>query len=306
MPVAKPPITQVEIPGTSFAPGRNYPISQISEHHAVGDAHHVISKARSVQFSCTFTISQDGTIFQLVAIGDTPYTDNDYRSNGRSITIEHAGGGDFPYTEAMYQASIKLHAWLFQQYGSLNCVRHREIPEIASTPSKATACPGSLDVERIVSEANKLLKGEEEVRIGNDQGWRDRMNRFHHQLVYNADMSDAVFQSIVGKELATVLFQWSDHSNADNLTQQQVIGEIALRDNWQGQITELRRLADELGKRPTKENFEALQQQMQKCTIDFSDIQAEAEQLKSEKQESVQTGNAIIRFISDWWNARKK
>ena len=159
MPVSKPHITRVGIPSNKFAIGRAAPISQISEHHVVGDAVHVINKANSkIIFSTTFTIGMDGTIYQLVDIANTPFCDNAWQSNARSITIEHAGGhANFPYTEAMYQSSIALHAWLFQTYGYLNCVRHRDIPEVKANASKATACPGGLDVERIVREAKQLL-----------------------------------------------------------------------------------------------------------------------------------------------------
>lgn len=145
------------IPAGNFGVGRRSAISQISEHHAVGDASHVLSKARGAgaEFSCTFTIATDGTIYQLVAESNTPYTDNDYRSNGRAITIEHAGGGNYPYTEAMYKASAELHAYLFAKYPGINCVRHRDIPEIKADPSKATACPGGLDVERIIRQAKE-------------------------------------------------------------------------------------------------------------------------------------------------------
>lgn len=163
MAISKPHIVRVQIPSNKYGRGRVYRISQISEHHVVGDAQHVINKAQgSAIFSTTFTIAMDGTIYQLVEIGDTPYCDNDYRSNGRSITIEHAGGHpSYPYTEAMYASSIHLHAWLFQEYGMLNCVRHRDIPEIKADPSKATACPGGLDVERIVRDAKaRLQQGE--------------------------------------------------------------------------------------------------------------------------------------------------
>lgn len=164
MAVAKPNIVRVSIPSGHYGVGRKSPISQISEHHIVGDSNAVLAKAKSAVFSCTFTIAMDGTIFQLVDLKDTAYCDNDYNSNSRSISIEHAGGHpNYPYTEAMYRSSIRLHAWLFQQYGNLNCIRHREIPEIKADRSKATACPGSLDVNRIVTQAKQLLSGGDEV-----------------------------------------------------------------------------------------------------------------------------------------------
>lgn len=181
MAVSKPPVTRVSIPSNKYTRGRSARISQVSEHHVVGDARHVIAKAQgSAIFSTTYTIGMDGTIYQLVDDANTPYCDNDFRSNSRSITIEHAGGlAGFPYTEAMYQSSIRLHAWLFQTYGNLNCVRHRDIPEIKATPSKATACPGGLDVERIVREAYNLLKGEDLVQPSEAEVY-DIFRRFSH------------------------------------------------------------------------------------------------------------------------------
>lgn len=173
MPVSKPHIVRVGIPSNKYARGRSAGLTQISEHHIVGDAQHVIQKAQGgIIFSTTFTIAMDGTIYQLVNTEDTPFCDNSWQSNARSITIEHAGGhANYPYTEAMYQSSIALHAWLFQSYGDLNCVRHRDIPEVRNDPSKATACPGDLNVERIVNEAKQLLnKPEVDMITQNDVG----------------------------------------------------------------------------------------------------------------------------------------
>lgn len=180
MAVTKPPVTRVAIPSNKFGVGRSARISQVSEHHIVGDAQAVINKAKgSAIFSTTYTIAMDGTIYQLVEDSNTPYCDNAWQSNSRALTIEHAGGlAGYPYTEAMYQSSIKLHAWFFQTYGNLNCVRHRDIPEIKADPAKATACPGGLDVERIVREAKSLLQGGEDMITEND---RDYLRILHSE-----------------------------------------------------------------------------------------------------------------------------
>lgn len=85
---------------------------------------------------------------------------------------------------------------------------------------------------------NSYTEEEQDVIIGNDQGWYDRMNRFHHQLVMNADLSDVVWQTVQGKSLSDVVLQWSDHPNADNLTHEQVVGEQAINDNWAQQIAD--------------------------------------------------------------------
>lgn len=86
----------------------------------------------------------------------------------------------------------------------------------------------------------KLSEGSTDMIIGSDIGWRNRMNRFHHQLVTNGDMSDAVWKAVQGKELSKVLVEWSDHANASNLIKQQEIGEKAARENWEGQIKDLK------------------------------------------------------------------
>ena len=204
MAVSKPNIVNLigQVPAGNFGVGRRSPISQISEHHVVGDASGAISKAKTPgkEFSCTFTIAMDGTIYQLVEIKNTPYTDNDYRSNGRAITIEHAGGHpQYPYTEAMYQSSIKLHAWLFQEYGlgPGSCVRHRDIPEIKADPSKATACCGDLDVERIKREAANLIGGK---GAGGDEVMNENGAKGLYRLgLHREPENDQVWRGWLGK-----------------------------------------------------------------------------------------------------------
>lgn len=305
MAVNKPEIISVvsQIPGTSYTRGRASKISQISEHHIVGDSPSVIAKAKSAEFSCTFTISSKGVIYQLVSIGNTPYTDNDFKSNSRSITIEHAGGhSSVPYTEAMYNASIKLHAWLFQQYGELKCVKHRDIPEIKANKAKATACPGQLDVDRIVKGAKKLLKGDTEVKIGSQSNWRWRMNRLHRQLVRNADLSDSVFKSIVGKDAWKIVENWSSHAESDQLLKDQVLGEKARKGNWQGQIDELNKkleaanaAAKNLGSRPTQQQYDELNITLQKCQSDAQQLAAQAN--GSESVEIEKPPSWFTRFL---------
>lgn len=318
MAVSKPNIVNLigQIPSTNFGVGRRSPISQISEHHVVGDARHAIDKAKiqGRQFSCTFTIGTDGTIYQLVDIKNTPYTDNDYRSNGRAITIEHAGGhASYPYTDAMYRSSIHLHAWLFQNYGMLSCVRHRDIPEIKADPSKATACPGGLNVEHIVSEAKKLLKGEQEVKIGPESNWRWRMNRLHHQLVRNADMSDNVFKSIVGQDAWKIVESWSSHKESDQLIKDQVLGEKARKENWTGKISDLQKQLEDakaeamkLATNPTKEQYAKVDEALKACEQNVDELNKKmGEEAKIEGETEIEKPSIITRFFA-WLLNRKK
>lgn len=152
MPVPKPPITQVTIPTTNYGVVRGNP-TRITFHHIVGDALAAIARFKNAneKASATFVISSKGEIFQCVPLDHRPYSDGVTASNTITASIEHAGGtSSVPYTEAMYRASISLVAWLIDKYKITDFKRHREL--------KATACPGGLDVERILKSA-KLMAG---------------------------------------------------------------------------------------------------------------------------------------------------
>src|SRR5687767_9556222 len=111
----------------NYAKGRRAKISRITFHHVVGDAPAAIARFQKsgVEVSSTYVVSSTGVIYQCVAEEDTPYTDANSDSNARSITIEHAGGHpSVPYTEAMYQASIRLVSYLIRKYGISDFKRH--------------------------------------------------------------------------------------------------------------------------------------------------------------------------------------
>ena len=80
------------------------------------------------------------------------------------------------------------------------------------------------------------VKGDTEVIIGNGDNWYYRFNRLHHQLVRNGDMSREVFNNIVGGDAWKVVESWSDHPEADQLIQDQQLGELARKDGWRDQI----------------------------------------------------------------------
>lgn len=159
MSVPAPNIIRVQIPTTNFRKGRAAEISQITFHHIVGDASAAIArfKISGEEASSTYVISSTGQIYQLVDENDTPFTDANGPSNSRSITIEHAGGHpSVPYTAAMYAASAHLVAWIRSRRKITRYERHRNVSD---TP---TACPGTLDVEGIVSNSSKIMAGQGE------------------------------------------------------------------------------------------------------------------------------------------------
>jgi hypothetical protein len=205
----------------NYTPGREFPISQISEHHVVGDAASAYNRALTPGsgFSCGYTIAADGTIYQCVADSNRAWCDNHWPSNQITISIEHAGGGGgVPYTDAMYSASQQLHAWLIQQYGIESFRRHREI--VAGIPSKATACCGELDLGRILSGAYALLEGEPMSKvdkgiariaayyIGGNNGYDGKPNAL------NGERDAELATTHVQRETNTDIYDWHNGDEA--------------------------------------------------------------------------------------------
>lgn len=92
-------------------------------------------------------------IHQYVKEEDTAYHAGNFDINLESIGIEHEGGPDLPISEDTYKTSIELITSLCKKYtipADRNHIRiHKEF--------KATQCPGTLDVDRIVREVQKNL-----------------------------------------------------------------------------------------------------------------------------------------------------
>ena len=123
--------------------------------------HHVVGSRESAVIvfnnptrgaSAHYVVGED-IIDQCVSINDTAWTDGNWDSNIRSITVEHEGGwdGNGPYSEGMYKNASHLLAWCRENYGINRFVRHRDVS------NSATACPGGLDCERIWRDSDALI-----------------------------------------------------------------------------------------------------------------------------------------------------
>jgi len=107
----------------------------------------------------------DDEIHQYVKEEDTAWHAGNLTVNRQSIGIEHEGGPDLPISETTYQTSARLINEICQRY-SIPIDRehikgHREI--------KATQCPGTLDIDRLVNMAKSIINvmeiTEEQKRI---------------------------------------------------------------------------------------------------------------------------------------------
>jgi hypothetical protein len=154
MAITKPNIVQKAAAPSNFTPGRTSAVKQITFHHIVGDAPGALARFANPtqQVSSNYVIGSDGVIYGVVAENDTAWCDANWGSNCRTISIEHAGGhANVPYTDAMYEASTRLVAYLINKYGIDSFKRHREV---STTP---TACCGTLDIDRIINGARQLI-----------------------------------------------------------------------------------------------------------------------------------------------------
>lgn len=191
----KPDVIQKPAAQGNYASGRKQRISRITFHHIVGDAPGALGRflTPGVEVSAHYVIGSNGTIYQCVDDNNTAYCDGSSDSNARSISIEHAGGSEtVPYTGPMYAASAELVRYLIGKYGISDFQRHRDVIDKSAYPG-GTACPGTLDVERIL----KAAKGEEVFNEG------DRVNL--NAYWFGKDLG--IGKNIVGKEWKPAMYE---------------------------------------------------------------------------------------------------
>jgi hypothetical protein len=106
-------------------------------------------------------------VHQYVKEDDTAWHATNWPVNLTSIGIEHEGGPELPITDATYQTSAHLIADICSRYGipiDRNHIKgHKEVSD------KPTACPGALDVDRLVRMANEILNPPPSAPQINDQ-----------------------------------------------------------------------------------------------------------------------------------------
>lgn len=144
---------------SNFEPGRRgRAVVGIVDHWiGVGTAAGAASYFRSYRpdrpSSAHYIVASDGRILQVVAEDDTAYHAGDFDVNLRTVGIEHEATPDLAPSDALYRASSELHRAIASRHGfelvrGVTVFRHNEIV--------TTACPGTLDVDRIVREGNGM------------------------------------------------------------------------------------------------------------------------------------------------------
>jgi hypothetical protein len=115
------------------------------------------------QASAHYGVGYQGALWQWVDEKDAAWHAGDYGCNLDSVGIEHEDMGNYnsPRPDALYQRSARLVADISKRYGIpcrrgtygsvSGCIDHRTV--------YATACPDSLDTDRIIREAGVYLAG---------------------------------------------------------------------------------------------------------------------------------------------------
>jgi len=157
------PVIQITV-GTGNWDVTRKPISKIIIHTIVGTITGASARFAKVneKASAHYGVALDGKLYQWVDEDKTAYHAGNYAINQESIGIEHEDGTnpqtnpdafDKPRPDVLYATSIKLVADLCTFYSipvdRAHILRHNEI--------SATHCPGTLDIDRIINEAKKLV-----------------------------------------------------------------------------------------------------------------------------------------------------
>jgi len=152
----------------NYLPGRDWPaVDRIVNHHSYGSWDSVIATFKSPrsQVSAHLLIGRSGRIGQIVDFGDTafagegngsvPPRDPNFNERGIHIEWEWWPGLDPAFTGEQYAAGAWLHDYLLRNYPAIG-VLVSGVTVLPHNWNVPTACPGALDLNRIVKEARYM------------------------------------------------------------------------------------------------------------------------------------------------------
>jgi hypothetical protein len=149
----------------------------------------------------------------------------------------------------------------------------------------ATSCPGTIDINRIRAEADKWKNGSNggaEEMIPDQDNYYWRYGQKTALAIRGRQLSREEFRHyLVGQTPTRALEILEDNPEADNALKALQLGQVAAKDNWQGQIYGLQdqlnsanTKIDELAKNPSKATLEDAQKELQACQATAQDLTA--------------------------------
>ena len=159
-------LVTVRVPAhpSNYTKGRNTKITDITIHHMAGvlsaeQCGNIFARAGR-NGSSHYGIGNGGEIGQYVDESDTAWTNSNWPSNCRSVTIETsncATGGEWPVGDAAYNSLIKLVADIAKRNGLGTLVAGQNLTW--HSMFAATTCPGDYlraRIADIAAQANKI------------------------------------------------------------------------------------------------------------------------------------------------------
>lgn len=114
-------------------------------------------------------------------------------------------------------------------YPSVQAMTNR-INQIAGANSKYLGWSESLSQVKLVTKEGSTV-----AQIGNGENWYARLNKLHI-MVRGRELDRATFNAYLGKDTLTFIEDVCDGPEADAVQHAREIGQLALKDDWQGQI----------------------------------------------------------------------
>lgn len=165
-------ITYLSADPTKYEKGRrgNQP-KYIIIHTVVGSLDSAVHEFQNVQngrmVSAHYICGNDGRIAQSVKEEDTAYHAGNFSMNLQSIGIEHEDNAqpNSPRPDSLYETSAELIADICKRNNipiAREFIRkHNEVPNPNdASKTVATSCPGTLDIDRLVSRAQQIAGGD--------------------------------------------------------------------------------------------------------------------------------------------------
>ncbi|GAA3580990.1 hypothetical protein GCM10022198_00100 [Klugiella xanthotipulae] len=109
--------------------------------------------------SASYIISE-GDVVASVPEGDTPWTNNNWASNTRSITFELANSpGMAPPSRGTLESAAQVMAAAARRWGYTVPLTRANVKGHNEVADKPTACPGGTDLGWLIARANQILTG---------------------------------------------------------------------------------------------------------------------------------------------------
>ena len=167
--MSKSPLTDivVEADSSNYTSGRYSDITEITIHHMAGvlsaEECGWIFQRPGRNGSSHYGIGNDGEIANYVDEDDTAWTNSNWESNCRAITIETSNceiGGDWPVSDDALNGLIRLVADIAKRY-NITLIKGETVTW--HSMYAATECPGDYlrsKIDYIIDEANKINGGQ--------------------------------------------------------------------------------------------------------------------------------------------------